>query len=50
MKGFLGGLHTTPIASVASSYGLEVLGPHVRRQEVDKRCLEKVFLRYLALV
>ena len=50
MKGFLGGLQTTPIASVASGYGLEVLGPHVRRQEVDKRCLENVFLRYLALV
>jgi hypothetical protein len=43
MKGFLGGLQTTPIASVARGYGLEVLGPHVRRQEVDKRCLEKVF-------
>jgi hypothetical protein len=27
-----------------------VLGPHVRRQEVDKRCLENVFLRFLALV
>jgi hypothetical protein len=50
MKGFFGGLQTTPIASVAHGYGLEVLGPHVRRQEVDKRCLEKVFLRHLALV
>jgi hypothetical protein len=50
MKGFLGGLQTTPIASVAHGYGLEVLGPHVRRHEVDKRCLENIFLRYLALV
>jgi hypothetical protein len=49
MKGFFGGLQTTPIASVAHGYGLEVLGPHVRRQEVDKRCLENIFLRYLAL-
>jgi hypothetical protein len=52
MKGFFGGLQTTPIASVTHGYGLciEVLGPHVRRQEVDKRCLEKVFWRFLALV
>ena len=50
MKGFWGGLQTTPIASVAHGYGLEVLGPHVRRQEVDKRCLENVFLRFLVLV
>jgi hypothetical protein len=50
MKGFWGGLQTTPIASVAHGYGLEVLGPHVRRQEVDKRCLETFFLRHLALV
>jgi hypothetical protein len=50
MKGFWEGLQTTPIASVAHGYGLEVLGPHVRRHEVDKRCLENVFLRYLALV
>jgi hypothetical protein len=43
MKGFFGGLQTTPIASVTHGYGLEVLGPHVRRHEVDKRCLEKGF-------
>jgi hypothetical protein len=43
-------LSTTPIAWVAHGYGLEVLGPHVRRQEVDKRCLENIFLRQLALV
>jgi hypothetical protein len=40
-EGLFGGLQTTPIASVTHGYGLEVLGPHVRRQEVDKRCLEK---------
>ena len=50
MKGFFEGLQTAPIAEIAPGYGLEVLGPHVRRQEVDKRCLENVFLRYLALV
>jgi hypothetical protein len=50
MKGFFGGIQTTPIASVARGYGLEVLGPHVRRQEVDKRCLENIFLRHLALL
>jgi hypothetical protein len=50
MKGFFGGLQTAPIAEIASGYGLEVLGPHVRRQEVDKRCLENVFLRFLVLV
>jgi hypothetical protein len=50
MRGFWGGLQITLIASVARGYGLEVLGPHVRRQEVDKRCLENIFLRHLALV
>ena len=50
MKGFFEGLQTAPIAEIAPGYGLEVLGPHVRRQEVDKRCLENVFLRFLALV
>ena len=34
---------------MAYGYGLEVLGPHVQRQEVDKRCLENIFLRHLAL-
>jgi hypothetical protein len=42
MKGFFEGLQTAPIAEIAPGYGLEVLGPHVRRQEVDKRCLENV--------
>ena len=50
MKGFFEGLQTAPIAEIAPGYGLEVLGPHVRRQEVDKRCLENVFLRFLVLV
>jgi hypothetical protein len=50
MKGFGGGLQATPIASVAHGYGLEVLVPHVRRQEVDKRCLEEEKIRPLALV
>jgi hypothetical protein len=52
MKGFFlgGGLQTAPIAEIAPGYGLEVLGPHVRRQEVDKRCLENLFLRFLVLV
>jgi hypothetical protein len=41
MKGFFEGLlQTVPIAEIAPGYGLEVLGPHVRRQEVDKRCLD----------
>jgi hypothetical protein len=43
MKGFFEGLQTAPIAEIAPGYGLEVLGPHVRRQEVDKRCLEALF-------
>jgi hypothetical protein len=46
MNGFFEGLQTAPIAAIAP----EVLGPHVRRQEVDKRCLENVFLRFLVLV
>jgi hypothetical protein len=50
MKGFFEGLQTAPIAEIAPGYGLEVLGPHVRRQEVDKRCLEALFLRFLVLV
>jgi hypothetical protein len=50
MKGFFEGLQTAPIAEIAPDYGLEVLGPHVRRQEVDNRCLENVFLRFLMLV
>ena len=50
MKGFFEGLQTAPIAEIAPGYGLEVLGPHVRRQEVDKRCLENLFLRFLVLV
>ena len=50
MKGFFEGLQTAPIAEIAPGYGLEVLGPHVRRQEVDKRCLENVFLHFLVLV
>jgi hypothetical protein len=50
MKGFFEGLQTAPIAEIAPGYGLEVLGPHVRRQEVDKRCLENIFLRFLVLV
>ena len=50
MKGFFEGLQTAPIAEIAPGYGLEVLGPHVRRQEVDKRCLENLFLRFLLLV
>jgi hypothetical protein len=51
MKGLFEGLQTAPIAEIAPGYGLEVLGPHVRRQEVDKRCLENViFLRFLVLV
>jgi hypothetical protein len=50
MKGFFEGLQSAPIAEIAPGYGLEVLGPHVRRQEVDKRCLENVFLRFLVLV
>jgi hypothetical protein len=41
MKGFFEGLQTAPIADIATVYGFEVLGPNVRRQEVDKRCLEK---------
>jgi hypothetical protein len=45
MEDFLGGLQTqtTPIASAAHGYGFEVLGPHMRRQEVGKRCLENIF-------
>jgi hypothetical protein len=50
MKGFFEGLQTAPIAEIAPGYGLEVIGPHVRRQEVDKRCLEALFLRFLVLV
>jgi hypothetical protein len=50
MRGFLGELQTASIAEIAPGYGLEVLGPHVRRQEVDKRCLENLFLRFLVLV
>jgi hypothetical protein len=50
MKGFFEGLQTAPIAEIAPGYGLEVLVPHVRRQEVDKRCLENLFLRFLVLV
>jgi hypothetical protein len=50
MKGFFEGLQSAPIAGIAPGYGLEVLSPHVRRQEVDKRCLENIFLRFLTLV
>jgi hypothetical protein len=45
-EGFWGRLQTTPTASATHGYGLEVLGPHVRRQEVDKRCLENNFLQW----
>ena len=50
MKGFFGGLQTTPIAFDAHGYELEVIGPHARQQEASKRCLEKFFLGFLALV
>jgi hypothetical protein len=50
MKGFSGGLQTTPIAFDAHGYGLEVLVSHARRQEVGKRGFENVFFGFLALV
>ena len=50
MKGFFGELQTASIAEITPVYGLEVLGPHVRRLKVRERGLENVFLRFLALV